>query len=106
MKRRLHPNILVPRGLKETDFFSKLIERNRTFIDDYLPLFPGNHGQNNTCDYVTNDRNGMSYVRAEASPNYLVHPYAAARIKKYLPRVRIIVMLRGILTFLLCACSC
>lgn len=38
---------------------------------------------------------GTGYVRAEASPNYLPHPWAAERVRNHLDDIKFIIMLRG-----------
>lgn len=106
LKNGIHPNLIVPQGYKECDYFNKLIERGVP-LAKYLSEFPG---FNNDLDSVHGrcgfnyDSEGSPYIRAEASPNYMPHPRAAIRARETLPDARIIVMLRG--TFLMTLIQC
>ena len=89
---------MVPEGAKELDYFNKKYERGVSF-DDYLSWFPNitkqdrpAHGE---CLVSVNPNNKLPYIRAEASPNYLVHPFAAERAYEMLPNTKILVMLRN-----------
>lgn len=104
LKQMYHPRILVPQAAKELDFFNKKLEFGGTF-EEYLSAFPGNDNRTNAARECSLkfDSNGRHYIRTEASPNYLVHPYSAERASKYLPDVKIVVMLRNPITRLVSA---
>ena len=103
LKNGFHPNLLVPQGLKECDYFNKFHERGKTF-EQYTHEFPGilpsDQPPVGKCQMAVSALNGYPFVRSEASPNYLAHPYAAARAFAHLPDARIVVMLRGMLLLL------
>jgi hypothetical protein len=98
LKKMYHPNILVPTGAKELDFFNKKYERGATF-NDYLTWFPNitkdDHPITGECQFKFNPENNMPLIRAEASPNYMVHPFSAERAHQMLPDTKILVMLRN-----------
>lgn len=70
-----HPGIQMSRE-KEIHYFAKYYKRGIKYYQSFFPL--------------KND----SRITGEASPYYLYHPHAAARIKKDVPSAKIIVLLR------------
>jgi hypothetical protein len=90
---RGHPQVFMS-GMKETNFFA---------LEGITPRFQGpgdeplNHGA--ITDLMSYERlfEGVTHQRAvgEASTMYLYHPCAASRIKAYIPRAKIIVILRN-----------
>lgn len=93
MKKGYHPNVLVPSGKKECDYFSYKLDEGVAF-QNYTAMFPGSY--EGVCKNAY-DKAGSPLLRAEASPNYLVHPLAASRAKHWLPQAKILVILRGAL---------
>lgn len=75
-----HPAIIAP-AVKEMDFFSH-DERHAKGLGHYLARFP------------LRPWRYEAQISFEASPSYLDHPEAAARIKALFPDMRIIIVLR------------
>jgi hypothetical protein len=97
MKNGYHPNIIVPKGRKECDYFSYKLDEDSPF-GNYTTMFAGNTAAGSALKgrcKLAYDNNYQPILRAEASPNYLVHPWAASRAKTWLPDTKILVILRG-----------
>lgn len=79
-----HPNILTPNRKKEVHYFD--VNYNRG-IDWYRNHFPQSNKRNIGATGVRN-------LCFEASPSYMIYPPALERIKKDIPSVKLIVLLR------------
>lgn len=79
-----HPNISMPNRKKEVHYFD--VNYNRG-IDWYRNHFPQSNKRNLGATGVRN-------ICFEASPSYMIYPPALERIKKDIPSVKLIVLLR------------
>lgn len=80
-----HPQVL-PASRKELHFFSKNFQRG---VGWYRRRFPKRARMKRR-----QKRAGLQIITGEATPYYLFHPHAPARIARLLPRVKLIVLLR------------
>lgn len=82
-----HPWI-TPALKKELFFFSNEnpFWRNALWYRAHFPLF---------LERIQARRAGKKLLTGEATPGYLFHPLAPARIKKTVPRVKLIILLRN-----------
>jgi hypothetical protein len=78
-----HPQVATPRT-KEIHFFDLQYERG---LDWYVEHFAGTTAEP--------DKRVARVVRGEASPYYIFHPHAVSRIRKDLPDVKLIALLRN-----------
>jgi hypothetical protein len=78
-----HPSVLEA-AVKEVHFFDIRYDRG---LDWYRAQFP--------FEGRLRSRDGRRRQTGEASPYYMYHPHAPARIKQTLPDVKLIVMLRN-----------
>lgn len=81
-----HPNI-VSASRKEVHFFNNNFHKGMSW---YRAKFPTSISKFYAINILRRD-----FITGEASPYYLPHPYAPKRIATYLPRVRLIVLLRN-----------
>jgi len=81
-----HPQI-VPGTAKELHFFD---ERYAKGMRWYRAQFP-----TTVQKYYAEHIRKRDFITGEATPAYLLHPYAAERISKVLPDVKLIVLLRN-----------
>jgi hypothetical protein len=80
-----HPRVF-PALKKEVHFFdTENFAKGLAWYRAHFPLDVRHETQSGRCKPIT----------GEASPYYLFYPHAAARIAKFLPRAKIIVMLRN-----------
>ena len=79
-----HPNISTPNRKKEVHYFDLNYNRG---IDWYRNHFPQNNKR-------TLGASGVRNLCFEASPSYMIYPPALERIKKDIPSVKLIVLLR------------
>jgi hypothetical protein len=80
-----HPGIGAA-YMKEVHFFDVHYSKGFPWYQAQFPLLPQKYYQ----ERVQKQR----FITGEASPYYLFHPHAAARIARRLPRVKLIVLLR------------
>jgi hypothetical protein len=80
-----HPQVL-PASRKELHFFSKHFARGAGW---YRRRFPKRARMKRR-----RNRTGLKVICGEATPYYLFHPHAPARISRLLPNARLIVLLR------------
>lgn len=73
---RSHPSVKGP-VRKEVGYFSRHYRRGHRWYRAHFPMLPSRH-----------------HVTFEATPEYLLHPHAPARVAKVLPDAKIIVLLR------------
>jgi hypothetical protein len=74
-----HPQIKFS-TVKEIHFFDNNFSRNLNWYKSYFPI---------------NNKKYREFITGEATPNYLFHPHCPERIKKTLPQVKLIVLLRN-----------
>ena len=80
-----HP-LVIPAALKEVHFFDLNFHRGASWYQRHFPL------QHQTEDRANHWRHPL--ITGEATPYYLFHPRAPARVAQLLPKVKIIVLLR------------
>ena len=74
-----HPN-MIPSPVKELYYFNDNFDKGLNWYKEYFPL----------KSHMKKD-----YITGEATPNYLFNPYTAERVKKTIPNVKLIVLLRN-----------
>jgi hypothetical protein len=80
-----HPMVHTP-SIKETDFFNKKYQRGELYYRSFYPtLFERAYRRKVLGD---------AFVTGEASPYYLIYPYAAQRVHHVVPNARLLVLLR------------
>jgi len=82
----MHPSVLKALR-KEVHFFDFTYKYG---IDYYLAFFPSK-----LSSYIYKQITGRTIITGEASPYYLFHPDVPRRMAKYLPKVKLIVLLRN-----------
>jgi hypothetical protein len=79
-----HPQVAAPLK-KEVHYFDRNYAKGPNWYRMHFP----------TKTYMQKNANGKRYITGEASPYYLSHPLAAARLKDLIPNARLIVLLRN-----------
>jgi hypothetical protein len=80
-----HPCV-VPSIRKETEYFSREYDQGQAWYRAHFPT--------RISRTVASRVRGTTILLFEATPDYLFHPFAAARAARLIPAARIIVMLR------------
>ncbi|MFB5630908.1 MAG: sulfotransferase [Nitrosopumilaceae archaeon] len=81
-----HPDIYSPIG-KEIDYFDRLYSKG---LDWYKVRFPLKIQK-----FFVKNVIGKNFITGEATPRYVYHPHTLVRIKKTIPNVKFIVLLRN-----------
>jgi Sulfotransferase domain len=81
-----HPCI-KPATTKEIHFFDRRFHKGLTWYRGHFPTFLEKAYAQEVCKHA--------FVIGEASPSYLFHPHVPKRVKKALPSVKLIVLLRN-----------
>lgn len=81
-----HPSI-APIYVKEPHFFDIYFHKGSIWYRSHFPT--------SLKKYYTEYVQKLDFVTGEASPYYMFHPLAAARVAKTLPRVKLILVLRN-----------
>lgn len=81
-----HPTI-VPAFTKELHFFDENYTKGLRW---YRAQFP-----TTVQKYYTEQVRKQGFITGEASPSYLFHPHAPARISQFMPNVKLLVLLRN-----------
>ncbi|MFX1443313.1 MAG: sulfotransferase domain-containing protein [Promethearchaeota archaeon] len=81
-----HPYI-APSFLKGVQFFDRNFTRN---LNKYKAFFPPLFFKR-IFKYIYN----IDLITGEGSPDYLYHPYVAKRVFQYLPKIKILILLRN-----------
>ena len=80
-----HPRI-EPCLTKEVDYFNRYFRKGTNWYRSHFPLI---------LFKKYSRKVGREFVTGEATPTYIYHPHAPKRIKKILPKVKLIVILRN-----------
>jgi hypothetical protein len=81
-----HPAIVGP-SWKEVSFFDRHYARGEAWYRGHFP--------NTLRRRVVERRAGVAPIAGEASPSYMFHPFAPARVAQLVPDVRLIVLVRN-----------
>jgi len=91
---RQHPGLFLP-PLKEPNFFGYEMKEARDFEDDNEELVNYNRSVTDIGSYLSLfEGHKPGQLKGETSNSYLYHPDAPARIKHYIPHVKLIAILR------------
>jgi hypothetical protein len=82
---RWHPHVTGP-AWKEVSFFDRHYGRGESWYRGQFPSRP--------WLWLRGGRSGQRPLVGEASPSYVLHPYAPQRVRALLPDVRLVVLLR------------
>lgn len=82
---RWHPQVTGP-AWKEVSYFDRHYGRGEAWYRGQFPSRP--------WLWLTGGRSGRRPLVGEASPSYLLHPHAPARVRKLVPDVRLVALLR------------
>ena len=82
---RRHPTIVGP-WWKEVSFFDRHFSRGESWYRGHFPSRPRT--------WLVKRRTRVEALAGEASPGYLFHPFAPERVRRLLPDVRLIALLR------------
>ena len=78
---------IAPATLKEVHFFDTNFQKGVAWYRAQFPL--------SLKKYPGGDRNKQALITGEASPYYLFHPHAPARVAQVVPSVKLIALLRN-----------
>jgi len=81
-----HPGIAGPAS-KEVEFFNRFFARGTRWYRGHFPTA--------LTGWYVRRRHGLPLICGEASPDYLSHPWAAARAASVVPGAKLIVLLRN-----------
>ena len=84
-----HPNIQFTQA-KETHFFNRIDDYKRG-MKFYLNKFPS---MNSSLADIINNKHFISVMNMEATPFYLASKSSCGRMRKVMPHVKLIIMMR------------